>query len=122
MKWAGLAGFAAGAVAAIAVMVAFEGLLSGNDTSRAPAATLGPQTGRAVVIAAREIPAGVTIERDMLTIYWIPRTEGVQDILNVTTDIIGRTTEVDIAKGEQVTDEKLRCWANVCPTSQLQTP
>jgi Flp pilus assembly protein CpaB len=98
VKWGGLAGFAAGAVAAIAVMAASFGLFSADNTSRAPAATLGPQTGRAVVVAAQEIPAGVEIQRNMLSIYWIPRTEGVPDTLNVTTDIIGRITEVPVAK------------------------
>ena len=90
----------AGAV--IAVIAAFMGVMYlrfSDDTIRTTVIT---HTGPGVVVAARDIPAGAVIERDMVAIESMPDDKTAPNVYQDTGQVIGQVAKVSFASGEQV--------------------
>jgi len=91
----------------MAVIAAFVGVMYlrfSDDTIRTTVIT---HSGPGVVVAARDIPAGAVIERDMVAIESMPADKTAPNVYRDTAQVIGQVTKVPFASGEQVVPSKV---------------
>ena len=95
------------AVAVIAVIAAFVGVMYlrfSDDTIRTTVIT---HSGPGVVVAARDISVGTYIEADMVGIQWVSDAQLAPYAYNDKAKVIGKVAAYDIASGEQIVPAKV---------------
>jgi len=89
-----------GAIAA-GLIVAY---LASRDSGTNPAPAVATLS---VVVASKDIPAGVTIEESMLALKALPETAAIKDSATAIDQVAGQVARYPIPKGEQVTAARL---------------
>ncbi|MEO8457790.1 MAG: Flp pilus assembly protein CpaB [Chloroflexota bacterium] len=106
-----------GLVAAVLVGLYLSSLNS-NDSSSTPVSAVTVP----VVVAIAPIPAGTTVTPEMLTVKSISTDFAVPTAFTKAEDVVGQTTQVPIAIGEQVLPTKVSSSSTAQSTLGINTP
>jgi len=97
-----IAALVLGLLAAILVGVYLSNLSSENGSSASTSSTTVP-----VVVAAQDIPTLTVVTEQMLVIKNVPIDVAVAGAFKKSADVVGQTTQVNVAAGEQILPAKV---------------